>query len=279
VRLLLRVFYFWLTATCCNISCKKPENSLDQELAATRDYYNSPAVIGAFLDPAAFGKYRWHASFRIKTADGLELDETQYLMRNSKFSAQTRILDWGCGMGWLAVRLAKKCRCRVTGLNISPVQIQEAKKWSKANGVQHLVAFDLYDGKTLPYQNETFDIVYSQEALVNAPDKNLTYSEIFRVLKSGGELSVQDWYADASNQSWAEFAKPIDQEHKSTLTTMQNAGRLLKLVGFEDIQNQDIRDLSPGSLAQAFPNQAFAAALRNQAFTVAFTSARKPKIR
>lgn len=275
----LRVFYLWLTITCLLICCKKSEKSLDQELAATRDYYNSPGVIGAFLDPAAFGKYRWHATFRIKTAAGRELDETQYLTRNSKFSAHTRILDWGCGMGWLAVRLAKQCRCRVTGLNISAVQIQEAKKWSKANGVEHLVKFDLYDGKALPYENETFDIVYSQEALVHAPDKDLAYSEIFRVLKSGGELSVQDWYADGSNPRWAEFAKPIDEEHKSTLTTMQNAAQLLKLVGFESIQNQDIRDLSPGTLAQAFPNQAFEAALRNQAFTVAFTSARKPKIR
>ncbi len=267
------ITYAWLS-----LSCKEEKINVDQKLAATREYYDSPGVIGAFMDPAAFGQYRWHATFKIKTLEGQILDETEYLTRNAKLSTETRILDWGCGMGWLAVRLAQQCRCRVTGLNISAVQLEQARKWAQQNHVAQWVKFDLYDGKKLPYEDSAFDVIFSQEALVNAPDKDLTYREIFRVLKPGGEFSVQDWYADAANKHWADLVKPIDEEHKSSLATMQDTAQTLKRIGFESVQNEDIRELAPGSLARAFPNQVFAAALKSGAFTVAFTSARKPRL-
>lgn len=256
--------------------CDGPEKTRDQKLAETRNYYNSPSVIGAFMEPAAFGKYRWHATFQIRDLQGKILDENQYLMRNSKFTKKTQVLDWGCGMGWLAVEIAKRCHCRVTGLNISEIQLKKAKEWAIRNRVQDLVNFDLYDGLKLPYADSSFDIVYSQEALVNAPDKEFSYREIFRVLKPRGELSIQDWYADARRTNWAELTKEIDEEHKSTMTTFQNADELLRLVGFTSVKSADIRDLAPQQLQRAFPNRVFARAIESEAFTVAFTFARKP---
>ncbi len=258
-------------------ACQKPAPDLEAKLAATREYYESPAIIGVFLDEKAFGIRRWHATFEIPGLDGKPIDETEYLLRHTKLSETSKILDWGCGMGWLVVKLARQCRCSVTGINISAKQLEKARLWAKHNGVEKFATFVLYDGKKLPFANASFSTIFSQEALVNAPDKYLAYSEVYRVLRPGGELSIQDWYADESVTDWKKLVDRIDYEHKSTLISIQESERIFKNVGFRNIEVFDVRTSTPDALYAAFPNDAFRAALDNKAFTVGFVRARKPE--
>lgn len=255
--------------------CNKPAPDLDAKLAATRAYYDSPAIIGAFLDPKAFGTRKWHATFQIPDTNGKWMDETEYLLRYANLSEKSKILDWGCGMGWLVVKIAKQCHCSVTGINVSAKQLEKASLWAKQNGVAERTSFVLYDGKRLPFADATFSAVFSQEALVNAPDKYFAYSELYRVLRPGGDLSIQDWYADESVTDWAKLVQKIDYEHKSTLISIQKSERIFKEVGFRNIEVFDVRSSIPDALTKAFPNDVFRAALDKKAFTVGFIHASK----
>lgn len=269
----IAVCFLITQVTAC--TTRAPET--EAKLKATREYYDSPAVIGVFLDPSAFGLRKWHATFEMPGPNGKMIDETEYLLRYAKLSKESKILDWGCGMGRLVVKLAKKCRCSVTGINISAKQLDFARLWAKQNGVVELVSFVLYDGRSLPFADNSFTNVFSQEALVNAPDKLFAYSQVLRVLKPGGELSIQDWYADEASSDWQKIVRRIDDEHKSTMITIQESERIFKAVGFKNVEVVDIRSSVPGALYRAFPNEVFREALDKKAFTVGFVHASKPK--
>src|SRR5215210_4426345 len=59
--------------------------------------------------------------------------------------ASDHVLEMGCGVGGTSVFLAKTFGCRVTGITISRVQLEQAAKYAVASGVRHLVQFVLMD--------------------------------------------------------------------------------------------------------------------------------------
>lgn len=61
-----------------------------------------------------------------------------------------RLLDVGCGSGYLAVAAAKKYGVRVTGITISREQLAHARLLARREGVEHLVQFEPFNYQELP---------------------------------------------------------------------------------------------------------------------------------
>ena len=57
------------------------------------------------------------------------------------------------------------------------------------------------DGENLPFEDDSFDLVYSWGVLLCAPDMKRAYEEVFRVLKPGGELKTMIYHVP----SWTGF--------------------------------------------------------------------------
>jgi arsenite methyltransferase len=114
------------------------------------------------------------------------------------------ILDLGCGAGRDVYVLAQLVgeNGRVIGIDMTKEQLDVAQKhqeWhAKKNGfAQSNVEF--YQGFIEDLQmieSESVDIVVSNCVLNLSPDKNRVLSEVFRVLKKGGELYFSDVYSD-----------------------------------------------------------------------------------
>lgn len=102
------------------------------------------------------------------------------------------VLDAGCGTGSTAVRLAGAHGCRVTGVTLSPVEVQRARRLADRSGVAHTVDVRLGDYHHLDHDDETFDAVLAQESLQNAEDLDAALRELFRVTRPGGRLTVAD---------------------------------------------------------------------------------------
>jgi cyclopropane-fatty-acyl-phospholipid synthase len=69
-----------------------------------------------------------------------------------------RVLDIGCGWGGMALTLARDFGAHVTGITLSQEQLAEAQTRAAAEGLAHLVRFELQDYRSV---SETFDRIVS----------------------------------------------------------------------------------------------------------------------
>lgn len=102
----------------------------------------------------------------------------------------TTVLDVGCGIGGSSRILAQDYGFAVTGITISPHQVQRAQQLTPQN---LNVQFQVDDAMALSFPDASFDVVWSIEAGPHMPDKAVFARELLRVLKPGGVLVVADW--------------------------------------------------------------------------------------
>jgi ubiquinone/menaquinone biosynthesis C-methylase UbiE len=100
-----------------------------------------------------------------------------------------RSLEVGCGTGFftLNLRLAGVLEtCDVT--DISPGMVEAAKR--NAERLGFTVAGRTADAETLPYDDDTFDIVVGHAVIHHIPDVELAFKEMLRVVKPGGRVVI-----------------------------------------------------------------------------------------
>jgi len=102
----------------------------------------------------------------------------------------TTVLDVGCGIGGSSRILARDYNFAVTGITISPQQVQRAQALTPANVNAQ---FKVDDALNLSFPDASFDVVWSIEAGPHMPDKARYAQEMLRVLKPGDILVVADW--------------------------------------------------------------------------------------
>ncbi len=119
-----------------------------------------------------------------------KVDLVHEMVRWGNLPKTGKLLDVGCGIGGSSRILAQDYGYEVTGITISPQQVERARQLTPP-GVN--VKFAVDDAMALSFPDETFDIVWSIEAGPHMPDKDVFARELLRVLKPGGVLVVADW--------------------------------------------------------------------------------------
>jgi ubiquinone/menaquinone biosynthesis C-methylase UbiE len=103
------------------------------------------------------------------------------------------VLELGCGSGGYALHLAEKVGCRLIGLDINEPGVRNANQLALARGLASQVRFERCDAsKNLPFDDNTFDAVFSNDVLCHLPGRADVLVEMFRVLKPGGRMSFSD---------------------------------------------------------------------------------------
>jgi SAM-dependent methyltransferase len=104
--------------------------------------------------------------------------------------AGKHVLDAGCGGGRYTVAWRLLGAERATGLDISPVNVADARRRvepsGEGGGQGDGVEFEQGDVLNLPYADATFDIVFSNGVLHHTEDWRRGVEELVRVLKPGG---------------------------------------------------------------------------------------------
>ena len=97
---------------------------------------------------------------------------------------EVKILDIGCGNGWVSV-LAAKEGFRVWGVDSSSTAIQEANKAAKEFGVEEKCHFEVGDALDLPHEDQFFDVLIDRGLFHHILPENraLYFKNILRVLK------------------------------------------------------------------------------------------------
>jgi len=123
---------------------------------------------------------------------------TLELAQAAGLDAAKYVLDVGSGVGGTSRCLAKEFGCRVTGIDLTEEYCRAATMLTAKTGLAHLVDYRQGDATKLPFDDQAFDVVWTEHVAMNIPDKTRLYKEMHRVLKPGGTLAIYDVLAGPS---------------------------------------------------------------------------------
>ena len=130
------------------------------------------------------------------------LANTNRIMADAaKVTSAHKVLDAGCGVGGAAFYLADDRKAQVTGISLSPKQLELATSRSKDLKLDHRVSFENMDFTQTSFPDESFDVVWACESVCHALNKNAFTNEAFRLLKPGGRLVLFDFFKTDEHQS------------------------------------------------------------------------------
>ncbi len=110
----------------------------------------------------------------------------------SNLDKDSKILDIGAGYGGAARYLAKKYGCQVVALNLSEVENERDRKMNEDQSLDHLITVVEGSFEEIPYPDFSFDVVWSQDAILHSGNREQVIKEVARVLKSGGDFVFTD---------------------------------------------------------------------------------------
>ncbi len=107
-----------------------------------------------------------------------------------KLRAGDSLLDVACGTGNLAIPAAL-AGARVTGVDIAPNLIEDARREARAAGC--IVDFDVGDAEALPYASGQFDNTVTMFGAMFAYRPDRAAAELMRVTRPGGRIAMANW--------------------------------------------------------------------------------------
>jgi len=154
------------------------------------------------LYDSAYGNYE-SDSYRLVRIEtyGQDLGQTSWVTTEESneipqlldLRLNSSVLEVGCGSGGYALHLAEKVGCRLFGLDINAAGIRNANQLALARSLASRARFEQCDvSKNLPFDDKTFDAVFSNDVLCHLPGRPEVLGEIFRVLKPGGRMLFSD---------------------------------------------------------------------------------------
>ncbi len=104
-----------------------------------------------------------------------------------------RVLDLGSGAGTDSLIAAQMVgeKGHVTGIDMTPQMLARARAAAAEMGASN-VEFVESEAESLPFPDESFDVVISNGVIDLIPDKDAVFGEIFRVLAPGGRIQLAD---------------------------------------------------------------------------------------
>lgn len=163
---------------------------------------------------------------------------TRELAQQAALKPGMRILDIGCGLGGPCRLFAEEYGCKATGIDITAEFIDAAKKFSQLTGLDKGTNFVQGNATDLPFDNDSFDVAWTQHAQMNIAGKKKFYSEIKRVLVPGGRFVYYDVFSSGNQDIYlpVPWAEDANQNH---LITTGELKELLSDIGLRPISTTD----------------------------------------
>lgn len=135
-------------------------------------------------------------------------DSTIEIANLAQLESAHNVLDVGCGLGGSARYIANEFGCSVTGIDLTDEYIDVANRLTEFVNLEDKVSFRQGSAIDLPFDSESFDVVWTEHTQMNISDKAKFYGELSRVLKPRGRLVFHDIFGTANNPHyptpWAE---------------------------------------------------------------------------
>lgn len=162
-------------------------------------------------------------------------DAEEYLMQYD----YSKLLDIGCGTGFLIDGLSKKKDAEYYGLDLSEGMLEQAKKKNIRNAVFIQGTCD-----ALPYEDNSFDIVTCIQSFHHYPDREKAMSEALRVLKPGGIYLLSDTGIGGIG-AWIDnnILFRIMKSGDCHTADKEGIAELMKATGFRVLRNEQLKGM------------------------------------
>jgi ubiquinone/menaquinone biosynthesis C-methylase UbiE len=183
---------------------------------------------------------RWAEAGRGDAMEEQHLPIVEPMLALIEFKPRDRVLDVGCGTGWLVRRIAPLVPAGLAaGLDVSDGMVRRAEVLSAE---LPNVVFALGGAEAIPWDSRFFSKLVSIESAYYWPDPARGLREIFRVLSPGGSAWILiNYYRDNPHcHQWGELL-----EVPTHLFSAAEWAELFRQAGFRNVAYQRIPDPSP----------------------------------
>ncbi len=217
-----------------------------------RHFYDRSTAI--WLD--TWGEHMHHGYYGpdgTTTKDHLQaqIDLITEFLKWGKIEKATHVLDAGCGVGGSARFLAQTLHANVLGLTLSPVQAEQAARYTEAAGLSGQVRVEVQDVLQLQPAQGPFDLIWSLESAEHMPEKQRLLQVFFDALQPGGTLLMATWcHRDTPPTLRSDEQNTLQKigkyYHLPPMISIGEYERMALDVGFQSVQTDDwTRSIAP----------------------------------
>ena len=169
-------------------------------------------------------------------------ETTDALAEWAAIGAGSEVLDVGCGLGGPAFHLVETWGAFVTGIDLVELNVHSASERARERGLGDRVQFRVANALEVPFADESFDVVFGQDAWCHVPGKDALIVECVRLVRPGGAIVFSDWLQIGPMDGESE-AEVLSASATTDLLDSSGYVALLKANGLADIRAEDTTDL------------------------------------
>ncbi|NBB92315.1 MAG: methyltransferase domain-containing protein [Gammaproteobacteria bacterium] len=170
------------------------ERSDSDAVRIARDYYNS-------ADADLFYRQVWggediHVGLYDSEDESIAAASRRSVARMAELAGEltpeSRVIDFGAGYGGSMRYIAERYGARCVALNLSDVENDRDRHMNREAGLDDRIDVVEGDFTLLDFPDASFDVVWSQEAILHAGDREKVCAEAARLLVPGGRFVFTD---------------------------------------------------------------------------------------
>jgi sarcosine/dimethylglycine N-methyltransferase len=153
-------------------------------------------------------------------------------------TAETRVVDLGAGYGGTARLMARRYGCHVDCVNLSEVQNERNREFNREAGLEEQI--DVYDDsfENVPLADASYDLVWSQDSILHAGDRDRVLGEVDRLLKPGGSFVFTD-PMQADDCDIGALQPILDRLHLTSLGSFAYYRAAARRLGWAEVEVTD----------------------------------------
>ncbi|HEV7877878.1 class I SAM-dependent methyltransferase [Bradyrhizobium sp.] len=168
---------------------------------------------------------------------------TEELVEQLGIAPGDHVLDIGCGLGGPARFIADRCKCRVSGIDLTPDYVETGNRLCEWTGLSDRVKLYQSTALSTPFPDSAFSAAYMIHVGMNIGDKENLFLEAARVLRPGSRFAVYDVMRTADGD--LSFPVPwATTRESSAVDTAQGYRRALQLAGFDILSERNRREFA-----------------------------------